>query len=336
MALAQENTSSFQAGFLLDSPAEDPNVNRDSGVSIRPARREKHARRTETSTGKLARAVRVLRVAEDEIGTTLAAAERALRTLEAGRMYEDAGFGSFEDFEQRMLHPTPLLQAMRAALPAPPCPPRRKAARTADVRARKTKALDSIARALANFRSLDEKLRSKVEKAKTMLTDIEAERLYEECGYISFEDFLERALGPSPILAESIVLLDALPAAAVEDPSPPSSEAPQYEPPVDPSGAPPALLDGAKDDATPLFFEAPAENASDGTTENAPDPIVEPTSTRSAQTPARRGPILALTVCLALAAAVLGAAAGINTNRAESVATPAAAAAPIPSGSKTH
>jgi hypothetical protein len=84
-------------------------------------------------------------------------------------------------------------------------------------RARKTKALKSMATAFARLRELDVTVQDAALGAAEVFEAIEAERLFEECGYLTFEEFLERALGPSPVLASAVALAEFEPPLTPEE-----------------------------------------------------------------------------------------------------------------------
>ncbi len=218
MALAQELSSTAAVEH------EEPTAIRAAvpARSLRTAR-AKRGNGTEPE-GKLARTVAQLRALENGIVTRLAAAERLLAGLVSRRVHEDAGYGSGGEFEQRVLAAAPLLRAMREAHPARVRAPRPSAARreSGDLRARGLKALSTVARALDRVRALDEELGRLAAEARQQLGAVEALRLFEECGYSSFEEFLERALGPSPVLSFAVSLVGLEPTGHEDLPSGPS------------------------------------------------------------------------------------------------------------------
>jgi hypothetical protein len=159
---------------------------------------------------QLARLVRELRALEDDIVTKLTTAERLLGQLASRRVHEDAGYLSRAEFEQRMLAPAKLLRAMREAVPSATGSTGKLSVakrEAVDPRARQNKALTAIARGLERIRKLDGEIHQCASAARAKLSTIEEMRVFEECGYTSFEEFLERALGPSPVLANIMTLL---------------------------------------------------------------------------------------------------------------------------------
>lgn len=165
---------------------------------------------SDDSDGKLARAVDDLRAAEDAMRATLATVQRVLHRIEARRVHEDAGFATCSEFEQRMLAWAPLVRVMRDASgrPRPVCPQVTDERRDpGEDRTRSVKALTAIARALTRIRSLEAEMHQSALHARATLDHVEAARLFEECGYASYEEFLERAVGPSPILGCAMATL---------------------------------------------------------------------------------------------------------------------------------
>jgi hypothetical protein len=186
----------------------------DGGENPSPPPRTGRARKPAEKEGRLARMVRELRAIEDHIVAKLAATQRHLTQLEARRVHTDAGYTSEAEFEERMLAASPFLRAMREANRQPanlvvaPGSHRRE---STDERARKTKALTAVARTLERMRATDTELHDVSAKARAKLCAIEGMRTFEECGYSSFDEFLERALGPSPVLSSAVALIAAEP-----------------------------------------------------------------------------------------------------------------------------
>jgi hypothetical protein len=178
---------------------------------------------------KLATAVGKLRKYEDTIADSVVAADQLVRRLESRGVHADAGYTSPADFECRILSATPLLKGLREGLAASQAKRVRGASAgargaagtrgTAGTRgrARKTKALKSMATAFARLRELDVIVQDAALAAAEVFESIEAERLFEECGYLSFEEFLERALGPSPVLAAAVALAEFEPPLTPEE-----------------------------------------------------------------------------------------------------------------------
>jgi hypothetical protein len=199
VALAQELYSSD-----VDDGGENPSPPRRAGRTRKPAGKE----------GRLARMVREIRDIEDQIVAKLAATQRHLSQLEARRVHIEAGYTSESEFEERMLAVAPFVRAMREAVPASahlavaPGSHRRE---SADARARKTKALTAVARTLDRMRATDAEIHEAAAKARAKLCAIDGMRTFEECGYSSFDEFLERALGPSPVLSSAVALIAAEP-----------------------------------------------------------------------------------------------------------------------------
>ncbi|MBV9949301.1 MAG: hypothetical protein JOZ69_20800, partial [Myxococcales bacterium] len=166
------------------------------------------AARASEPEGQLAGMVRELRALEDLIVGKLGAAERTLVQLEARRAHEDGGYASVEEFEQRMLAATPILRSMRDAAGAASRRPQLTIARReGDARLRQTRALTAIARGRDRLRAIDGDIHEAASTARAKLHAIEATRAFDECAYTTFEEFLERALGPSPVLASAVALV---------------------------------------------------------------------------------------------------------------------------------
>jgi hypothetical protein len=205
VALAQERFSTDVGDDELDP--------------LRPSRPGR-ARKAAEKEGQLARMVRRLRELEDHIASKLASAQRHLCQLEARGVHQDAGYTSREELEERMLASTPVLRAMREAIPpsgarAPASGAALTVARRepADPRARQTRALTSIARGIERLRGIDEAIHGSAAEARATLCSIEGMRVFEECGYSSFEEFLDRAVGPSPVLGSAVALVTSEPLA---------------------------------------------------------------------------------------------------------------------------
>jgi hypothetical protein len=245
------------------------------------AHRASNPRGRQSEEGRLARMVRELHELEDEIGAKLTAAERLLVQLESRRVHEDGGYASRAEFEHRMMACTPVLRAMREAVPASPAISAKLSVAKrdpADARARQTKALTSIARALERFRGLDSEIHECATKARSTLCAIEGMRIFDECGYVSFEEFLERALGPSPILASVVALVATGPTSSVPD---------QTEDPPEPASARESLPSHGDDFGATSFGESssPFEVPPSFTQSTDAEPAPEPTSATSEEGP---------------------------------------------------
>jgi hypothetical protein len=185
----------------------------DGGEISPPPTRAGRMRKAAGKEGRLARMVRELRGLEDHIAAKLAATQRHLTQLETRRVHIDAGYTSEAEFEERMLAVAPFLRAMRDVVP----PSAKLAAapsgrrESADERARKTKALTAVGRTHERVRATDAEIHDSAAKARAKLCAIEGMRTFEECGYSSFDEFLERALGPSPVLSSAVALIAAEP-----------------------------------------------------------------------------------------------------------------------------
>jgi hypothetical protein len=330
MGLAKARTSVFPSPGQPE--AEEPQDARDSGVSLLLAPEAAGLGQNEgATTGRLATTVANLRVLEDEMLGMLADAERALHSLNAGGIHQDAGFRSFAEFEERVSGATPLLLAMRSSACAAKHvkssrsrrkrPPSARAV-SGSARDRRTKALAEITRTLTHLRDIDGQLRGKAEKARGLLRGIEQGRFYEECGYVSFEEFLERGLGPSPVLASSMATTSShgdvdLAEFAPADPVP--------------SGV----------DRVPALFDLPpSEPVADVRANSPEEPTPKAPEVAPVPAPSRRS-ALVVSIVMAAAASLLGAAVGIRTSHDHvappppqtSVAAPTSPSAPLPVGS---
>jgi hypothetical protein len=292
--------------------------------------------------GSLAAKVMNLRVLEDDMAALLDETERALRSLESERTLEDAGFPSAEAFRERVSVQMGLLSEMRE--PGRRAPPatgkvRRRSqsrARGGDMRARRTLALTAIEQTMNRFRELDLVMRGKVEEARDVLADIDRERTFAECGYASFGEFLELAIGPSPILTKCLTVLGAFPPPARRK-EVPASEGDDDELPslAEPPGPRPS------DDRPPALFELPAESSSEpAATSEAPAEAAPAKASRRRVLPPRSA--LVVSIALGIAAAAVGAVAGVRVSHpapvapaaveptAAPAARPEAAARPLP------
>jgi hypothetical protein len=311
---------------LFSSAADTAEERRDESDDFdaqRPSRPSR-VRKAAEEEGQLARVVRELHELEDQIVAKVTAAERLLAQLAARRTHEDGGYPSWSEFEGRMLAPCPVLRAMRQS-PATPAParPSPSAARRdpADARARQSKALTSMARALERLRGFEAELHQAASEAHSKLHGIEVMRVYDECGYVSFEEFLERALGPSPVLASAVALVGSDPAAAPAAEAPAPIRIASVTEADDAHDFPPALFTDTPDsalDAEPPVVSATREASDASTMEDA------------FQGPSRRA-TLTVSVVLCVAAIVAGAAAGIGSGvlaSSRQPSAPTAAAAP--------
>ncbi len=212
--LALETPAPLPDAFdpALDCSSEE--VLAPSGAARSPRRRPRTSRANRRAPAKLAGAVANLRDLEDAIVAHLLSAEQVVQRLESRGVHTDAGYASRGDFEQRILASTPLVKAMRQAVGASePRVIRTSAAgrRPAAARTRRTRSLKSVAQALVQLKELNLAIHRAALAARDALVTIESQRLFEECGYQSFEEFLERALGPSPLLGAAVALAECEP-----------------------------------------------------------------------------------------------------------------------------
>lgn len=252
--------------------------------------------------GKLAQAVETLQGLEDELTTTLRNAEKALRGVGANQVYRDAGFETARQLEDRLLRATHTLFALREAqgpLPAPPpviVRPRHRS------RQRAPQALGVIARTTKRLKLMDDRALRSCVAVRKALREIDARAAYLECGYTSYEDFLERALGPSPMLARALALAESQP----EEP----------EPPPEPEAEPEALeadRELTQEEGMLASFAEPATEEAPGA-DAAPDPAEPeapeappPRPVRPPRKAMSKGARIAVSVVLALTAAGGGA-----------------------------
>lgn len=249
MALAQEQ---FDEKPIEDGSSELMDAEEPAEVVERPVVRGKQSDQPES---RLALSVDVLNQVEDSMRVTLADVQRILHRVEVRRVHEDAGYSTCSEFESRMLAHAPLVRAMRQLSVEvrsirPPIGDDRRDPR--EDRSRSVKALTSIAHALTRIRSLEGELSSLASRARDTLSHVESESLFEECGYASYEEFLERALGPSPLLACAVATL---------------AEAPVAEPEVIDVDSAAVLDDDGSEDLPAALYPIDSESA------NADDPL---------------------------------------------------------------
>ena len=276
--------------------------------------------RAPADEAQLARMVRELHELEDDITAKLTAADRVLAQLASRRTHEDGGYSSWTEFEERMLATSPALRAMREATSAPaptmgagPAATKRDAL---DVRSRQTKALTSMARALERLRGLEAELRQCASHAASKLSTIEGMRVYEECGYASFEEFLERALGPSPVLASAVALVVDEPLGQTASANEPPVEPPATQPLEEPA-FPPALFPEGQALLGAALMTAEATVANADETDPPDTPEANSSDQVDGSVPVRppRARIV-VSVLLCCAAIIAGAAAGIGSGMA--------------------
>ncbi len=265
-----------------------------------PSRSRRRAERPRRSIQtKLAGAVGRLSEIEEEITAHMLAAEQLVRRLEVRGVHKGAGYSSRSDFEQRILSSTPIIKAMRISVAA--AEPR-KAERGAaapkghqDTRSRRTQALESVAQALVQLRGLDVAIHRAALSARATLGAIESDRLFEECGYPSFEEFLERALGPSPVLAAAMALAELEPA-----PEPEESLGDEHD-------VADVAAEGGFDDIPNFMNEPLAEAAREATADVVARSVPALAAAPSPKFSAKQA---ALSVALCIAATFFGGAAG--------------------------
>jgi hypothetical protein len=290
-----------------------------------PASGPQHTLKAVDEEARLARMVLELHGLEDDVVAKLTEAERVLVQLATRRVHEDGGYASWAEFEERMLASSPVLRAMRTAIPdaAPPprTPPGAAKRDRGDARARQAKALTATARALDRMRAIDAEILRCASAARSALHTIDVMRIYDECGYASFEEFLERAIGPSPVLASTLALVANETAAKRSARPPPLPEA----------GAPPPV---EADDLSASVFEDSAESAvgpeafsTPSGVSLVPAPEAAPSPNRAA--PPRQGRAgIAIAVLLCTMATILGSAAGICSGHLWGAASSVTASGP--------
>ncbi len=268
----------------------------------------------------LVSAVRALQELEDDILGVLTESDRLFHSLDTQRIYEDAGFASFEQMEDRLLDPSSMLRGMRMAVSRPAYEPRKEGrggrrrkgeARPTDERARRIQGLGVLSQSLAGLRLLEERLRTLAESVSVGLEDIESQRLYDDCGYSSAEECMARAVAPSPVLA-------AIAAILAEEPAPSTitqddSSSGGFPPPASGSVAvAPAAGFADLSDVTMLENESAPGNDFLTGAGDAAHPASRGSHPPAAAAPAAkpaRGPMI-LAVALAVVAALAGGAAG--------------------------
>jgi hypothetical protein len=213
------------------------------------------------------------------------------------------------------VHPSSMLHAMRLAVPRAlyeRTKGRRKrgasGARLEGVdRARRMTGLSALSQSLVSLRSMDDRLHNLADSARSALDEVEASSLYEECGYASVEEFIDRALAPSPVLAGIFALI-----ADQEPPAPPEAPGDDFARVSGAHAIPGVPSSESLVDLNDVsLLEAQAGNdllstaGVDGAKEGAADASAAP-----APAPQSRA-LLLVSVLLAVVAAAGGAAAGI-------------------------
>lgn len=307
MALAQERTSSTV-----------PSRTVASGVDSHGASKPRPGSAATTPDSKLVRSVAEIREAEDVVRSHLSSARRLLRKLETRGVHTDAGFDSAAELEERILGAVPVVCALWAADEARARPRLRVVGtkRSGDGRARSSRALAAIAQTIDRLRDLEGGIRDAALAARKALATIELCRAYEECGYESYEEFLDRALGPSPILGAALGLVahEPLPPLSVDslrvagsDPMPVDSGADASRA----SGAAPAPAASSGEDLPATLLAAP------GSTPHAEDgPKVPEIAARAAEVrPAKPAAVRAFArIAICVVAGAIGTSAGIWSN----------------------
>ncbi len=274
-----------------------------------------HPQAGESAGGSLVSSLGALQAIEDDIVGVLVEAQAILESLETHHVHDDAGFRSFAEMESRLVHPSSMLHAMRLAVPRAlfeRSKGRRKRGAAGGRpeggdRARRLSGLAALSQSLVSLRSMDDRLHNLADSARFALDDVEASQLYEECGYASVEEFIERALAPSPVLASIFALIaDQEPPAAAQAPGEAFARmSGSHAIPGVPSSE--SLVD--LNDVSLLEAQAGNDLLSGG----ADTPGESAETPAAAAAPARsqgRGLVVVSTI-LALVAAVAGAAAGI-------------------------
>lgn len=260
--------------------ADDERAAVDAGEDVGSAPRPR---------SKLAVAAASIRTREDDSVARVLDAEHLLRQLEARGVAADAGYPSARDFEERMLALTPRLSAMRAGVAAAARTRGGKAPSTkrkvrSDERSRRIDALAAIAEGLDCLRALDRDVGRAASSVGDTFRNIESKRLFEECGYASFDEFVERAIGESAVLTAARGLAASEPRAAEPEPRAATSL---------------AALRAARSAAS----EEPAQAVTDEGHVLAVPPSVAPAAPTPSPVPARPGGPSRLIVSVALCVA---------------------------------
>lgn len=182
---------------------------------------------------KLAGAVRKLRSSEATILQCLQRAEALVQGLAAEGAHRACGFSTVEDLRSRLFGAGEMLRGLAAfadglgMFHATPSPADVDLENMAESIGRMTtlyvmdegespravstgadpEALERLAAAFARARRIEEDMRQAAADARAVLGEIDRERLYTECGYGSYEEFLELALGSRPFIGWSLAIL---------------------------------------------------------------------------------------------------------------------------------
>jgi hypothetical protein len=292
--------------FSLPTPSRAPAAAAtDTSVSQAPAFAAADEPSPPPKAQSLAEVVRELRTRQRGVEALVLRASRSIDAAERQGAQRAVGLEDMASFVDQSLGEGSLLRDLlaRARTSGLPQAPRKRAKagrRPAKQKQNKKESSDAaFGRACAfvsGLRALEIELRERIVQSKGLLGEIEREGLFREGGYASFEDFLDRAIGASPVFGTTLVLLgDELPemAAAPERLSRLTMPVDSYE----------FVL---------TSLPAPAAQAAIASTPSAKPPASAVASVPSARAPAssRLSSMLAIAISAVVAIAV-GSVAGI-------------------------
>jgi hypothetical protein len=148
---------------------------------------------------RLADAVATFERLERRIAKTERAARAAVEAFSQCAASRELGFSGRLDVVDRVLRDHPYLGALGWESEAEGAP-------TAAGRPRRPAAIAKMARLVARLDAFEEALAEDVGVARAALATIENEELYREAAIPSFEEFVERGIGPSPKLSTLLVV----------------------------------------------------------------------------------------------------------------------------------
>ncbi len=318
--------------FSLSTPSRAPapassasSASGEGSLSQLPAAAPAEEPTPPVKVASLAEVVRELRARQRGVEALVLRAARSIDTSERQGMHRAVGLDDMASFVDQSLGEGSLLRellarARTAGLQPSPRKRARGGRRAAKPKQGKRENADaSFERActfVSSLRALEQELRERIAQSKGLLGEIERDELFREGGYASFEDFLDRAIGASPVFGTTLMLLgDELP-----DMAPAPERTSRLTMPVDsyefvltslPAPAMPGGGSGSAKPAAPVASVAPVASAA--------------TSPRG-PTGARLSPTFAIVISAVVAIAV-GSVAGILSSPHGSVADAAPAVA---------
>jgi hypothetical protein len=297
----------------------------------------------ETSEGaRLVDSVRDLRARLKLVDAIVARAQKRIEAAERQGAHAALGVESMPTLVERTLGEgstlQPFLACVRAESKGRTAARRARGRRAAGARGAPASSSSASANASAGdgtfaracafvraLRELEQELRARLREVAEVLARIEREELYREASYDSYEDFLDRAVGPSPALGPTLLML-------AEEPAPPPAEdVSRVSVPVDPYAFDFASLAApAPADAAP----APAHSASvRPSASGRPSRASTPQEASPARPPRKPAPQWVAIAVSAIVAAAVGSLAGLLSSPR---VAPAAAVAPDEHAADEH